>query len=161
MGHPLAKTQAHWHQRPLVSPLEKAKALAILEPIWSAYVPSSPAYWRNLARNESAPFSLQFANPLFFSGTCVLLILGGCRGWLTRPEIFLALGLLLIPYGSRAYEMCMASQGRFTAVIFPVYIVLGHLLTRMPKWGSAIVYAVCIFLLATYASHFAAGYFLI
>lgn len=156
-----AKTQALWHDRPLVSPLEKAQALATLEPLWSVYVPSSPAYWRNHARDESAVFSLQFANPLFFVAAAGLLALGAQRRWLSRPELLLSAGLLLIPYVSRSYEMCMASQGRFTAVIFPVYIVLGHLLARAPAWASGVCYAVCAVFLAGYAAHFAAGYFLI
>ena len=80
---------------------------------------------------------------------------------LTTTLAWIAVALAMLIWASPVtgvpaeLELCMqpreAPARRYTAVIFPVYIVLGHLLTRMPKWGSAIVYAVCIFLLATYA----------
>ena len=40
-------------------------------------------------------------------------VLAGYRGWFTKPETILGIGLLLIPYVTRGDEMSMGSQARF------------------------------------------------
>ena len=69
--------------------------------------------------------------------------------------------LLLIPYITRSYEMCMLSQGRFMAVVFPIYLVMGHILSRIPGPYAAMVVGLSEFYFAVYTIHFAAGYPLI
>jgi hypothetical protein len=55
----------------------------------------------------------------------------------------------------------MASHGRFAAVAFPVYFVLGHLLVKVPSpWNIAVVVPFA-FLMAAYAALFASGYTLV
>ncbi len=162
-GEPLAfaQTQSHWQSRPAVGWGEKALALAAWEPIWSAYIPSSPGYCGRWAAEVPAWFNLQLANPVFFVAAGVLVGLGAAKRWLSAGEILLAAGLLLIPYVTRGFDMCMASQGRFAAVVFPVYLVLGRLLSSAPLVVSAGVLALSAVYLAVYAALFAAGYFMI
>jgi hypothetical protein len=139
----------------------KYLALLTLEPIWSLYWPESEAYWRNRAQERDPLFSLRFANPVYFLSFAVLVIFGRIRRWITTPESLFAALLLLIPYVTRSFEMCMASHGRFAAVAFPVYFVLGHLLVKVPSpWNIAVVVPFA-FLMAAYAALFASGYTLV
>ena len=62
--------------------------------------------------------------------------------------------------GARGHEMCMASAGRFTCVVFPCYLVMARLLERMGP-ASVLVLAAAAVLLGIYAALFAAGYGLI
>jgi hypothetical protein len=55
----------------------------------------------------------------------------------------------------------MASQGRFVAAAFPMYIVMGELLRRIPQPWSTLVVAPCAFLMGVYSALFAAGFVLI
>jgi hypothetical protein len=131
-----------------------------LQPIWNVYLPRTAGYW-NRGGAENPIFSLQFANPICFVGTAILIGVGAWKRWLNIYEVLLSLGLLGIPYVTRAYEMCMLSQGRFAAVVFPAYIVMGHLLARMPKIVALSLLALSGVLMAIYAALFAAGYSLI
>jgi hypothetical protein len=162
-GEPLAfaKTQSHWRSRGDVGWGEKALALAAWEPIWSAYMPSSPGYAGRRARELPAWANLQLANPVFFVATAALVGLGAARGWLTGGEVLLSAGLLLIPYVTRGFEMCMASQGRYASLAFPVYLVLGRLLRGAPLAVSVGALALSGAYLAIYSALFAAGYLMI
>jgi hypothetical protein len=159
-GEPLAfaRTQTHWRSRADVSWGEKAMALAAWEPIWSAYMPSSPGYAGRYAREVPAWFNLQMANPIFFVATAGLVGLGAAKRWLSGAEVLLAAGLLSITYVTRGFDMCMASQGRFAAVVFPVYLVLGRLLCGAPLVVSAGILGLSAVYLAVYAALFAAGH---
>ena len=161
-AEPLAfvKAQARWCLRPPVPLAEKLQSLVLLEPIWSVYAPSSPAYWERNDRFSDPVFSMLFLNPLYFLVAIALVIVGGAKGWLTRNELALAVGLLLIPYVTRSHEMCMASMGRFAAAAFPLYLVLGQSLYRLPRGLAAGLLSVSGFFLAIYAALFACGYFL-
>ncbi len=57
--------------------------------------------------------------------------------------------------------MCMASQGRIAAVVFPVYLVLGRLLCGAPLVVSAGILGLSAVYLAVYAALFAAGHVMI
>lgn len=162
-GRPWAfvQAQSHWQSRPAVGWGEKVLALAAWEPIWSAYMPSSPGYSGRFAREVSGWFNVQLANPVFFVGAAVLVGLGAAKRWLSPGEILLAAGLLLISYVARGFDMCMASQGRFAAVVFPVYLVLGRLLCGAPLVVSAGLWGISAVYLAIYAALFAAGYVMI
>jgi hypothetical protein len=136
-----AKTQAQWRIRPAASLGEQALSLLLLEPIWSVYDPASPCHWERHDENVSALFSMQFANPIYYLTAWALVAVGWFKGWLNRNELALAAGLLLIPYVTRSHEMCMASMGRFAAVVFPAYLVLGHVLARTPTAVVALLLA--------------------
>jgi hypothetical protein len=154
---PLAFVQTHvnWRMRPPVPFFDKLTGLITLEPIWSVFTPSSPAYWRHLDPHGHPLFSLQAANPIFYGLAVVLVILGGWKRWLTRCELAWAIPLLLIPYLTNSYDMCMSGMGRFTGVVLPLYIVLGHLLSRLPVALASTLLTLAGLLLAIYAGLFA------
>jgi hypothetical protein len=87
-----------------------------------------------------------------------LVLLGWKKGWLTCYEVLLGIGLLLIPYVTRAYEISMASSGRFAAVVVPGFLVLGQLLHSDKSGRWAILLYVSAFAMTVYASLFAANY---
>jgi len=178
------KAHGHWGVRPDGPWSEKAESLATLAAVASVYDDDSPAFWMKADTHGIPWFSLQFANPILFAGAVVLIALGawvrvddraGKRGafgphgesaddrlpgsrCLSPEEWSLAAAMLLIPYVARAYEMGMGSMGRFTCVVFPIYLVLGHLVVRLPGALRAALFALCGFFLASYAALYAAGY---
>ncbi|MBI1902389.1 MAG: DUF2029 domain-containing protein [Planctomycetia bacterium] len=152
-----AKTQELWRNVPVVPWSEKALMLVSLEPVWSVYVEGYPGYWRLHEREHSAWFSLHFSNPIFFVGTACLVGIGAWKRWLTDEELLLSLGLLGMCYATRAYEMSMQSQARFASVVFPVYIVLGHLLARAPRWLAVAIFCLFAAYLFCYSALFATG----
>lgn len=160
-GDPLAfvKTQAHWRSREKSSREEQLLAAATLEPLWTIYDESSTAYWRRHDRELGPAFSLQFANPICFTGMAVLVGYGAWRRWLSAEEVLFAAGALLIPYLSKSYEFCMGCQARYALVAFPAYVVLGRLLAALPPSYAGAILALFGFLLGTYAALFA-GWFL-
>jgi hypothetical protein len=123
-----AQTQEHWS---MSAPQDrswgaKVESLAVFEPIWSVYDPASPRYWgRHGDRDEV--FGIFFWNPIFFLLALVLTLVGWYRGWLSGAECVLGLGLLVIPYLTRSYEMSMASHARFGMVVVVQYPVLARL----------------------------------
>jgi len=157
-GEPLAfaKTQEHWQARETGGFFDKALSLASLEPIWATYteIPRAPG-WEIMWPH--ALFAMRFANPIYFVATAVLIALGRYKQWLTREEFWLGTTLLLIPYVTRSYEWTMLSHARFAAVAFPAYIVLGHLLCRMPDVIRTALLAFSAVVLTMYAALFAAG----
>jgi hypothetical protein len=153
-----ALTQTYHRMRPMAPASDKWLALFSWEPIRDTYNPASPGYWLTLHYVPSPLFSLEFANPIYFIGAGALVALGIWKRWLTTYEILLAVPLLAIPYFTRAYEMRMLSQARFAAVVFPVYIVMGQLLARMPLVVSAALLALSGLMMGLYAALFAAGY---
>lgn len=101
---------------------------------------------------------MPFANPLYFLAAVGLVYLGWRKGWLNSREVLLSALLLGIAYFTQGYRNYMLSQGRFTAVVFPVHIVLGCLAGRAPTWLVAVCATVLALLLACYAAQFAAWY---
>lgn len=163
-GNPLAfsQTQEHWRFRPGTPGIgENLVAVVTLEPCWSVYDPASPAYWGRHDKDLTPPFSLQFANPLVVAAAVVLVAGGAWRGWLSPAEVLLAAGLIGIPYVTRSYQACMASQGRYATVAFPVYLVLGQLLVRLPPPVAGLCLAGCGVMLAAYSALFAGRFLLI
>jgi hypothetical protein len=153
-----ALTQEHFRMRPSSPLATKLGSLLTLDPIRAVFDPSDEGYWQSQAPYATPIFNLHFANPLYFGCAIILTVLGGCKGWLNRYEVALAGGLLALPYATRAYEMNMASMGRFTSVAFPVYIVLGNMLARLPSPLSAGLLSVSGFMLGAYTALFAARY---
>ncbi|MBI1902782.1 MAG: hypothetical protein HYS13_16920 [Planctomycetia bacterium] len=157
------KTQSTWRIRhdELAGPFESAWRLLTLEPVWSVYVPSRPDYWMRFDSHENPLFSLQFANPVFFIGAAVLVVIGAVRRQLTDYEVWTAVLLLLIPYVTRSHENAMAGFGRFAAVVIPVYPVMAWLLLRLDTGARCLVFAVAACFLGLYSAMFAASYRLI
>jgi hypothetical protein len=157
-GDGLAFVRAHedWGVSPPLPWPEKTLYLLSLKPLWCVFVPSDLGYWGRFERNPL--FSLQFANPIFFAGTAVLIAVGAWRRWLNAAEWGLGAALLLIPYVLRAQEMHGGALARFAAAVLPAYFVLGHLLARLPAPLTAALCALSAVLLAVYSALFAAGY---
>jgi hypothetical protein len=153
-----AKGHAHWRLFPDLGFAHKLQSLVTLEPVWSMLLPDSPRYWGKWEWHDNPFFSLVLANPILFLFTGALIVTGAAKRWLTGPEIILGIGLLLIPYGGRGYENLMLSTGRFCAVAFPVYIVLGKVLGRMPNHVGILLLTISSFLLNVYSGLFAKGY---
>ncbi|MGH7128632.1 MAG: hypothetical protein ACREIV_08675, partial [Planctomycetaceae bacterium] len=80
------------------------------------------------------------------------------KRWLNGRELLLSALLLLIPYATMTYDNLMLSQPRFAAVVFPAYVVIGHLLCRSPRWAACLFLGVCGVLMGLYTVLFAAGY---
>jgi len=159
-GEPFAfvKTQDHWRIRPPMPFMDKLISLATLEPVWSVMDSRSPCCWHRHGSDENPLFSLHLANPGYFLFAAALIILGGSKHWLSSYELWLAIGLLLIPYLTRSHEMCMMSMGRFASVVFPIYLVLGQLLSRLPPGITTAFLGISSVFLASYAALFASGY---
>jgi len=162
-GDPLAfvKAQSTWHARLSPSWSHKLYCLAIFEPLRSVFDSSSVAYWKIRTYHQMAVFSLPAFNPLYFVLGLVLVAVGACRRWLSPMEWSFAGALLFIGYVGRGYEMCMLSSGRFVAVVFPIYLVLGQLLVRCPPPLACAFLALSSVFLTIYSALFAAGQFLI
>lgn len=153
------QTQRHWSaytpEHP--DPLYKAMRLAIAEPIWDSYVPGSPRHWVQADECCNPLISAAFWNPLLFVLAALLVAFGWYRRWLSRDEAILGLGLLFIPYVSRADEQSMISHARFAAVVLPMYLVMGQLLSRTPRIVRGIILALLAGMLGFWAALFAAG----
>jgi hypothetical protein len=150
-GDPLAfaKTQEHWGS-PAPSLTDKAISLLSYEPIWKIFLRGPDGVW--------SLYTWELVNPTYFVASAALVAFGAWRGWLNTYETSLAAALLLIPYLTRAYEMNMASSARFAAVIFPVYLVLGEILARLPMVVSVALLGISAFLLGAFSALFAGGY---
>ncbi len=150
-GDPLvfAKTQIHWG-RAAPSLSTKLLALASYQPIWEIFLWQPPAGW--------SVFAWEQVNPVYFALSVALIVFGAWRGCLNIYETSLAAMLLLIPYLTRGYEMNMASSARFAAVVFPVYLILGEGLSRLPSTVSGVVLAMSTFFLGAYSALFAGGF---
>jgi hypothetical protein len=159
-GDPLAfvQTQEHWRAREQSSREEQLMASATLRPLWEVYDESSPAYWRRHDRELGPAFSLQFANPIYFTGMALVVGYGAWRRWLSAEEVLFAAGVLLVPYLSKGHVFCMGCHARYALVAFPAYVVLGRLLAALPPSYATVILALSGFLLGIYAALFA-GWF--
>lgn len=144
-GDPLAfaKTQTHWGSS-APSLAEKLLALSSYQPIWEIFLREPVAAW--------SVFTWEQVNPVYFVASVALVVFGAWRGWLNAYETSLAGMLLFIPYLTRAYEMNMASSARFAAVVFPVYLVLGEVLSRLPLIVSVALLGISSFFLGSFSA---------
>jgi hypothetical protein len=157
---PLAfvKAQQHWAHPTRLNAVDQVQGTLTGKAIWSVYDSSSVAYWARHDPHGNPLISLQFANPIYFLATAGLIFVGARKRWLNWRECLLAGSLLAITYATHGYRALMMAQGRYAASVFPVYIVLGQLALRAPRW---VVVALCVLsalLLAAYAALFAAWY---
>jgi hypothetical protein len=154
-GEPLAfvKTQVHWGSRHNTPPLEKLEALVTLKPMWEicGYDPAPLA-------NRDCLFNDLVTNRLFFLLAWCLTLVGMIRRWLSFREALLVLGLLVIPYVSHLNEVGMAAAARYASVAFPLYLVAGRLLCRLPAYLAAACLSLGGFFLGAYAALFVAWY---
>ncbi|HZZ73790.1 MAG TPA: hypothetical protein VFE24_16175 [Pirellulales bacterium] len=155
-----AQTQEHWNMRPPELKSEKWESLLCWEPIWSVYDPGGVGCWQRFENYLPWYLSLIFANPIYFVGAAGLTAWGCYRQLLTGYEMLLCVSLLAIPYVTRGFEMCMASQGRFAAVVFPLYLLLGRGLARLPRAVAGLVFLAMAGWLVAYAALFGCGYLL-
>lgn len=153
-----AKTQTHWTRLPPASLAKKTLSLLSWEPLWATYDPGNPAFYWKDAELPWAILNCRFLNPVYVGLAIGLVGLGTCRGWLDRYETLLSAGLLIIPYVTKGYDNAMLSHGRFAAVVFPAYLVVGQLLQRLPRALAWTILGTSGFFLAAYAALFAAGY---
>lgn len=159
-GEPLAfmQTQHHWDERSIAGLGDKVWKLITLEPFWAVYLPSSPCYWGRVPPHDNPLFNLKFWNPIYVLLTIGLVILGALRRWLNGREVLLAVGLLAIPLWFQATRSCMMSQARYASVIFPVYIVMGQILTRLPGPLVGMLCAISGLMLGVYSALFVSWY---
>lgn len=148
----------YWEFRHVESTWEWVKALVTLEPIWSVYVPSHPAYWAKWDHVSNPLLSLTFANPIYSLFTVAMVVIGAWKKWLNVYEITLSVGLLLIPYVTHSYQFYFQSQGRYASVLLPAYLVMGQLLAKLPTWLAAILLGCSAGMLFLYSALFAAWY---
>ncbi len=162
-GEPWAfvKTQQYWRMRPPVPAGETMLALLSWEPIWSVYLRGAPGYWGDIDPGVPLVLSYHSANCVVFVGAAVLLAVGAATGWLSARELALGACLLAIPYFLAGYRFCMGAQGRYASVVFPIYLVLGQLLCRLPWPVAAGVLALLGGYLGWFAAMLAAGYLVI
>lgn len=154
-----SKSQANFYLRPPVSSIDHWYRLVTLEPVWANYLSESSAYWKNHSSSPPAFLNLQFANPVYFVLTAILLFAGWQRRWVTDGEAAFGLGLLLMSYVSRAEEFCMGCQGRYAATAIPVFMVWGQILIRLPHALRQGIVAIWVGLMTCYSALFAAWYF--
>ncbi len=153
-----AQTQDNWRVQAPVSWPTKIWGLLTLEPVRSVFDPSSVCYWGRPPVEVNPLFSLHLANPIYWLFAVMLIAVGAWKRWLTEHEWSLGVCLLLLPYVLRSHEMCMAGMGRFTAVVLPIYLVLGQLLARFPAPLAAALLALSGFFLGIYSALFTAWY---
>jgi hypothetical protein len=154
-----AQTQKYWHRNPLPDDTwDKVESLMSGEPIWAPYSGDPYWTWNRINREENILFNLTFWNPIFFLSAILLIIFGAYKSWLIGPESALGLGLLAIPYFTKAYDNQMVSHARFASVVVPAYLVVGRLLYAMPPWLAWGLLVVSGSILTCWSALFAAGY---
>jgi len=160
VGHPLAFAVAHsnWEMRPAGSVLNKAVALAGLEPVLTLFDPHSGGFWANRDPRGSPFLSLHVLDPLIFLAAAALIGVGALKRWLSPTEWVAGAALLGVAYVAHGYECYMYCFGRFSSVAFPLYLVLGRLLLHAPGPVAAWVVSVGGLLAATFAAQFATWY---
>jgi hypothetical protein len=155
-----AQTQEHWTFGAPANYTfwDKLWSLLTLEPIWNVYNPYSQRYWMNGEISNNPLVSCQFWNPIFYLFAWFLIGLGWWKQWLKDYEIVLSVGLLLIPYVTRAYEMSMASHARFASVVIPQYFVLGRLFAMMSPAVAGCLCGLMGLMMGLWTALFVAGY---
>ncbi len=162
-GDPLAFHTNHHHYdaRGGVAWPTKLWHLVTFEPIWSVFVSARPQHWTTYEPIQNPLFVLRFINPIYFVGTCWLIVLGWRRGWLDARETLLAAGLLLIAYVTKGHDNAMQGHARYASVMIPAYISAGFLLASLPVLVRILLMMLSAALLFAYSALFAAWYIFI
>lgn len=148
------QTQVNWNERLVGGLHDKVVKLLTLEPFWAVYVPSSECYWGRVPPRDNPVFNMKFWNPIYVLAMVATVGFGWKKSWVNAQELLLAIGLLAIPLWFQATRTCMMSQARYASVIFPVYVVFGQSLARLPVSLVVVVTATCSLMLAIYTSLF-------
>jgi hypothetical protein len=64
----------------------------------------------------------------------------------------------LIPYVLQADRACMAAEARYASSVFPAYLVVGQILTRLPGPLASALLALSAVTLAVYSAMFVSWY---
>ena len=162
-GDPIAvvHAQAKWHVRPHVPLGEKLFAVLTFGAVRGVYTKGTPYYFGNYLNMGPPLFNLYFANSIYFACTILAVVAGAVKRWLNRYEVALAVALVAIPYVAHNYETSMMATGRYMTTVIPTYLVVGHLLRRVPVGVAVSLAAVSAFMLGAYAALFGMGYWLI
>lgn len=158
-GDPLlfVKAQQAWNMHPGTPFSEKAQCLLTLQPLWGTFV--DPV--------DSGVFMIEKTLGSTRSNACVFLFgvflvgLGAWKRWLNWPERLAAIGLLAIPYVTRAYEGQFASFARFTSVVLPIYISMTFIFLRLPRFFQWAYLSISVFMIVLLSALFTAGFGLI
>jgi hypothetical protein len=148
-------TQQHWAVRGALPLPKQVVSLLLLEPVWDVYRADSIASWMRHEHIINPLFSLQFWNPIYFAACTLVVGWGTWKRWLTTPETLVSAGLLLIPYVFQSYRMMMFGHGRFSCVVFPMYLVMGRFLHSCPPPLAAVLCSLAAVLLAFNSALFA------
>ncbi|MFG0331771.1 MAG: mannosyltransferase family protein [Maioricimonas sp. JB049] len=140
---------------------ERLSAAATLSPIRDAYAPGSDAYWAVLDKTTRSVLSLRMADPIWFAGTALLIVVGAKQRWLSAGELLLAAGLLGIPWFLHSHASMMQSFGRYAAVVWPACLVAGQMMARIPRVLSDVLRGTAALMLVIYAAMFSARYFVV
>ncbi|MFO0916651.1 MAG: mannosyltransferase family protein [Pirellulales bacterium] len=151
-------TQGEWWMRPRVSFPRQLIGTVSLEPIWSLYLPGSDGFWQHEGASGLGVASLHFANPVWFGIILISVFFGWRRKSITDLEVAFSLTLLALSYVPKSFPMCMASQARYAAVVYPAYIALGDMLASWPSAARLVLYCAFAIGLMIYAAQFAAWY---
>ena len=156
---PLAfsQTQVHWFHRPPGSLAHRFFCAVTLEPAFAIFDPTSQAYWRRFDPTLPLVFSSHAMNAVIFVAAVLTGLFGIVKRWLTTNEIILSFFLLGIPYISVGYTQYMMSHGRFTLMVFPFFIVLGMILSYLPKYVSIPLLCVSSMMLGVLSAMLASG----
>ena len=103
--------------------------------------------------------SLRLANPAIGLVTVGLLGLGARKRWLNSHELLLSAGLLGIALWFQGAQTCIMSQPRSSSVIFPIYLVIGQILSRIPAPLASLLCSGSAVLLFFWTALFASWYF--
>ncbi|HEX5442379.1 MAG TPA: hypothetical protein VFW87_01060 [Pirellulales bacterium] len=153
------QAQSHWHQTVVHHDylLGRAARLLTFSPARDVYDSGSRCYWA-LYPPKHAALSMLFANPIYFGLSATLVLWGAKKRWLNAREAAFSLALLLIPYVLKGDDTCMASQARFASVVFPVYLVMGRLLSSLPAAATVLLAAGSAALVSVYSALFVSWY---
>jgi hypothetical protein len=165
LGEPAAfiKSHAMWDRHRGTDIAEKVKKILSLEPLWSRFDPTLPAYWVNHDHDGggSPLFSLYLADPFYFLFAAGLVAIGMWKGWLSRSESLIAAALIAMPLLLKSYPTDMEGFGRYGFTNLPVFFVCGRLLRALSPPVAAAVLAPCVFFMGAYTAMFARWYMLL
>lgn len=155
------QTQENWFGREASEGwIARAWVHLSLEPMRGVYDENSPCCWKHDPSHNFPLFNMQFMAPIFVLTAWVGVGFGFYRKILTLDETLLACGLFAIPYLTHSFRHCMNSDVRYMSVAFPIYILCGTCLSRLPSSIFGAVCAVSGALLAAYTALFTRWYLL-
>lgn len=155
-----AKVQAFW-ATPGVGPenlIEKLVGLGSFEPLRMVYDDTCPCYWAAVPPANNMVFNLSFANPIAFGLVSFVIVVGAYTGVLSTREWILSVALLAFPYIMHSDRTCMMAEMRYTSVVFPVYVIAGQALARLPPGVVGALAGISASFLFAYSSLFVCWY---